>query len=71
MGDGAHRYADVLGEIGGFELADPALSHPSASSLVQLAHPRAMREEFVNQSEVKPIYLRRPDAEINWVTRNG
>ena len=71
VGDGAHRYADVLGEIGGFELADPALSHPSASSLVQLAHPRAMREEFVNQSEVEPIYLRRPDAEINWVTRNG
>lgn len=71
VGDGAHRYADVLGEIGGFELADPALSHPSASSLVQLAHPRAMREEFVNQSEVKPIYLRRPDAEINWVTRHG
>ena len=70
VGDGAHRYADMLHGIGGFELADPALSHPSASSLVQLAHPRAMREEFVNQSEVEPIYLRRPDAEINWATRH-
>lgn len=70
VGDGAHRYADVLGDVSGLELADAALSHPSASSLVQLAHPRAMREEFVNQSEVEPIYLRRPDAEINWATRH-
>lgn len=71
VGDGAHRYGDVFGDISGFGLVDPALSHPSASSLVQLAHPRAMREEFVNQSEVEPIYLRRPDAEINWATRDG
>jgi tRNA threonylcarbamoyladenosine biosynthesis protein TsaB len=70
VGDGAHRYADALGSVGGVELADPALSHPSSSSLVQLAHARAMREEFVNQSELEPIYLRRPDAEINWRTRH-
>lgn len=70
VGDGAHRYADALGAVDHLEIADPALSRPSASSLVQLAHPRALREDFVNQSEIEPIYLRKPDAEINWATRH-
>ena len=70
VGDGAHRYDNVFGGIDHVEFADPALSRPSASSLVQLAHPQAMREEFVDQHEIEPLYLRRPDAEINWVTRN-
>ena len=70
IGDGAHRYEAILGGIDHLELADPAMSRPSASSLVQLAHARALREDFVNQREIEPIYLRKPDAEINWVTRH-
>ena len=35
-------------------------------SLVELAHPRAIREEFVPPPELEPLYLRRSDAEINW-----
>jgi len=52
-------------------MAEQGLAQPSARSLVQLAHARAMREEFVQSWEVEPVYLRKPDAEINWSTREG
>lgn len=72
VGDGALRYADMLTAIGpGVEVADQGTSYPSAASLVELAHPRALREEFVQPWEVAPVYLRRPDAAINWITREG
>ncbi len=45
------------------------LANPSARSLVQLAHAQAIREEFVQSWDIKPVYLRQPDAEINWKTR--
>jgi tRNA threonylcarbamoyladenosine biosynthesis protein TsaB len=38
---------------------------------VQLAHARALREDFVQPWDLEPMYLRRPDAEINWETRDG
>jgi tRNA threonylcarbamoyladenosine biosynthesis protein TsaB len=71
VGDGALRYRDVLGRVRRSELADPWLAHPSAAPLVQLAHARALREEWVNHWDLEPLYLRRPDAEINWTTREG
>jgi tRNA threonylcarbamoyladenosine biosynthesis protein TsaB len=36
---------------------------------VQLAHAQALREEFVPHWEIEPLYLRQPDAEINWSVR--
>jgi tRNA threonylcarbamoyladenosine biosynthesis protein TsaB len=71
VGDGALRYADDLAAISRVEIADSGFAHPSASSLVQLAHARALREDWVNGWELEPLYLRKPDAEINWVTRDG
>ena len=54
------------------ELGDQGLAYPSAASLVQLAHARALREEFVNAvGRSSPLYLRKADAEINWTTRDG
>jgi tRNA threonylcarbamoyladenosine biosynthesis protein TsaB len=67
LGDGAHRYrADILD---GFhcEIADDL--YPSAAPLVQLAHAKALREEWVTPAEIAPVYLRAPDAQINWATR--
>ena len=64
VGDGALRYrAEILD---GFhcEIADDA--HPSAGPLVQLAHARALREEWVTPADIRPVYLRQPDAQINW-----
>ena len=67
VGDGALRYrAEILD---GFhcEIADDA--HPSAGPLVQLAHAKALREEWVSPAEIRPVYLRQPDAQINWASR--
>jgi tRNA threonylcarbamoyladenosine biosynthesis protein TsaB len=71
VGDGAVRYAQELHELTTVEVADAGLQYPSAASLVQLAHARALREEFVNPWEVEPVYLRKADAEINWSVRTG
>jgi len=69
VGDGARRYADELMDLIKVEIADAGLAYPSPQSLVQLAHARAMREEFVNAWDVQPAYLRKADAEINWTSR--
>ncbi len=71
VGDGAVRYAEHFAPGKGIEHADRALAHPSAWALVQLAHAQAVREEFVAPEEIPPTYLRKPDAEANWVQRPG
>ena len=38
---------------------------------MQLAHAQALREEWVKPWELEPLYLRKPDAEINWATRES
>lgn len=69
VGDGARRYADEFEEVSRVEIAENGLAYPSASSLVQLAHARALREDFVNPWELQPVYLRQADAEIGWQQR--
>jgi tRNA threonylcarbamoyladenosine biosynthesis protein TsaB len=72
VGDGALRYRDqFVSELPKAAFADAWLAHPSAAPLVQLAHAQALREQFVNPWELDPLYLRQPDAEINWMTRQG
>ena len=71
VGDGARRYSEVFAGLQKTDIAEQDLAHPSAASLVQLAHARALREEFVKPWELKPIYLRAPDADINWNTRHS
>ena len=62
---------DSFAGLKGVEMAEQGLANPSARYLVQLAHARAMREEFVQPWELEPVYLRLPDAQINWSTREG
>ncbi len=62
VGDGALRHAEYFGGLDGVEPAETGFAYPTANSLVQLAHPKALREEFVPASELRPIYLRTPDA---------
>lgn len=71
VGDGARRHGELLRSARRCELADPAHQHPSAGSLVQLAHAHALREDWVDPWELKPLYLRAPDAQINWTTRSA
>jgi tRNA threonylcarbamoyladenosine biosynthesis protein TsaB len=71
VGDGALRYQEAFEGLKRVELADMGFAHPSAASLVQLAHAQALREQFVAPWELTPLYLRKPDAEINWSTREA
>lgn len=71
VGDGALRHRDRLVIDTGGEVADQFLAHPSAAPLVQLAHAQALREQWVNPWEIQPLYLRAPDAQINWSTREA
>jgi tRNA threonylcarbamoyladenosine biosynthesis protein TsaB len=66
VGDGALRYPEILTEVSRCEAGDATSAFPSAASLVELAHPKALREEFVPPWELEPLYLRKSDAEINW-----
>lgn len=67
VGDGAERYREDI--IDGFHCEVSGPVHPAASALVQLAHSQALREEWVRPGEIEPMYLRAPDAQINWATR--
>lgn len=69
VGDGGLRYAKEFEDAAEVELADQSAQYPSAASLVQLAHAQALREEFVPPWELKPLYVRPPDATISWVSR--
>ncbi|MGE0000251.1 MAG: tRNA (adenosine(37)-N6)-threonylcarbamoyltransferase complex dimerization subunit type 1 TsaB, partial [Ilumatobacteraceae bacterium] len=67
--DGALRYRDQIESELRCEFAEQFHTRPSAAPLVQLAHAKALREEWVNPWEIQPMYLRLPDAQINWETR--
>ena len=57
--------------VEGFHCEIAGDAHPSSATLVQLAHARALREEWVSPSEIRPVYLRQPDAQINWASRTS
>jgi tRNA threonylcarbamoyladenosine biosynthesis protein TsaB len=69
VGDGAARHRDEILEGYRCEIAGPI--HPSVGTLVELAHARALREEWVRPNEIEPVYLRAPDAQINWTVREA
>lgn len=71
VGDGALRYHEVFDGLRKVELADFGFAHPNAASLVQLAHAQALREQWVRPWEISPLYLRKPDVDINWSTRDA
>ena len=69
VGDGAERYREEINEGFHCEISGPV--HPGAGALVQLAHARALREDWVRPGEIEPVYLRAPDAQINWTVRES
>jgi tRNA threonylcarbamoyladenosine biosynthesis protein TsaB len=75
VGNGALRYRNeielvVAGVLPSFEFADEMASLPTAVVLAQIAHERALRQEWQEADSLVPEYLRLPDAEINWATRS-
>jgi tRNA threonylcarbamoyladenosine biosynthesis protein TsaB len=70
VGDGARLYRDrITSGVTKVDVADQSSPYPSAAPLVRLAHAKAMREDWVQPSALEPLYLRKPDAQINWSTR--
>ena len=69
VGDGAVRCRDEILEGYRCEISEPA--HPSAGSLVELAHAKALREDWVRPDQIEAMYLRAPDAQINWAVREA
>jgi tRNA threonylcarbamoyladenosine biosynthesis protein TsaB len=69
VGDGAQLYPEVFERLDRVEHAGPAFTAPSAAALVELATARVEREEFEAPWDLRPIYLRGSDAEIEWERR--
>jgi tRNA threonylcarbamoyladenosine biosynthesis protein TsaB len=71
VGSGALLYRRQLAEAGTrLEFASPSTAFPLAVSLLELALPRFHREETSRPEEIRPLYVRKSDAEINW-SRTG
>lgn len=70
VGDGARRYVDQLTVTPRIAVAGDRWDYPSAACLVELAHRRTLRETWTSPDHVEAMYLRQPDAQINWSTRN-
>jgi tRNA threonylcarbamoyladenosine biosynthesis protein TsaB len=69
VGDGAHAYPKAFDDLDRVEHAGPGFIGPSAAALVDLATARIEREEFGAPWDIRPIYLRGSDAEIEWDRR--
>jgi tRNA threonylcarbamoyladenosine biosynthesis protein TsaB len=71
VGDGALRHRDALADLADASWAGELFAHPSAATLVGLAHERRLRGEVTDAISLAPTYLRAPDAQINWAVRDG
>ncbi len=69
VGDGAQAYPEAFVRLERVEHAGPAFTAPSATALLELAGARVEREEFEAPWDIRPIYLRGSDAEIEWERR--
>ncbi len=71
LGSGFHRYAETFAASSWVRILDGESQFPSALNIVRLATYRLAADETVSASEIQPMYLRAPDAEINWTTREA
>ncbi|CAN5204408.1 tRNA (adenosine(37)-N6)-threonylcarbamoyltransferase complex dimerization subunit type 1 TsaB [soil metagenome] len=70
VGDGALAHATLLGSVGA-EVGPAAVAHPGGESLAQLARPRFAGGETHAPEDLRPVYVRQPDARINWRNRGA
>ena len=70
VGDGAVAHRALL-ESTGAEVGSPSMAYPSAESLVELSLQRFIREETQRPEDLRPIYIRKADAKINWQNRGA
>lgn len=70
VGSGFHRYAEVF-DAPWMQVLGAEHALPSADNVVRLGVVRTANDDAEPTSAVEPIYLRAPDAEINWQTREA
>jgi tRNA threonylcarbamoyladenosine biosynthesis protein TsaB len=73
-GSGLERHREAFADQ--LRLAVPAHtlggpSEPLAEMVAAIGHRQALRQLTCSVDEVQPLYLRAPDAEINWATRSS
>ncbi len=67
VGDGAQRYAGVLGAVGAVEVVAPGLGFPHPGVLLRLALARLAAGESPDEpASVVPLYMREADARSNF-----
>jgi tRNA threonylcarbamoyladenosine biosynthesis protein TsaB len=74
VGTGVTRYRQVFDDglrlaVPDFEFAPESTHVPMATTVAVIATSRLV--DAVSVDELVPMYLRAPDAEINWLTRSG
>lgn len=70
IGDGAVRHRALL-ESTQAEVGSTSTAFPNAQALVELALPRFIREETQRPEDLRPLYIRKADAKINWQNRGA
>lgn len=71
VGSGFHRFIDIFSSLTCATVCDNSLSSPTANNVVTLAAHHVAREETTTAALISPMYLRVPDAEINWNIREA
>jgi tRNA threonylcarbamoyladenosine biosynthesis protein TsaB len=71
VGDGTVRYREDLAGHTLIDIADRHHAYPSVHNLAIIAMRRALREQWSSPTDIRAMYLRAPDAEINWSTRDS
>lgn len=66
VGNGPLLYPEPFEELRGLEVAGVADATPRAVPLVELALSHLEREDFDRLADVRPMYIRKSDAEITW-----
>lgn len=68
VGDGARRYREVLEQAlaGRARFAPGPLDYPLPSMVARCGLERLKRGEAADVRTLVPLYIRRPDAELNW-----
>lgn len=70
VGNGPYLYAHEFERVRDVEVAGISDSTPTAIPLTELAVQRLLREDSDRLLDVKPLYIRRTDAEMNWQKAN-
>lgn len=71
VGSGFERYTEQFEQLTYAQLMGPHAQFPSATHVVALAAHRIAADQTVSAADIQPMYLRAPDAEINWSTREA